>query len=245
MSQTTRLLPFFFGLCFLSLASCGKKSNDKTSVTATAVEKQEQEMERVDDMGVYEAAIMPLNESISGKLTGTVKIKILGDEFSVDQNIQGAPAGVRHLQVVLTGNTCPTIISDTNGDGVIDAVESSMVSGQRLIPLDSNLNSQIQGINFGPIANNEGRYVYRRSASFSKLLADLHSFDPDAFDQLVKLQVGDDLNLNGRVVMIYGVSDEASLPSTAASAPEETVQDSFPIACGEFVKIIEQEVVSR
>ena len=132
------------GTCLMALASCGSEGGG----SSTSSEGQQQQQ---DDQGIYRAVLKPLNTSVGGNTTGTVEIKIVGDDFSVLSNVVGAPAGVKHLQNITTATACPS--TDVNGDSFIDVVEAG---GKFLIPLDSDLSEQLDGMDFGPIANNSG-----------------------------------------------------------------------------------------
>lgn len=221
-------------LSALSMAvSCGKSDSQKSN--AMTKESFEQE----DDQGVYRAVLRPINESVAGNTIGTVEIKIVGDDVVVESNVTGSPAGVKHLQNIMRGHTCPGPLSDKNSDGVIDVVEMMGSTGQFLIPLDSDISTQLDGISFGPIANSSGTYVYRRSTTLSHLLSDLASPDPDPTDSIIKLSPGQNLNLRGRVVIIHGARPSL-VPQTAAGLGEQSSSTMLPIACGELVRITDE-----
>lgn len=219
----------FLGTCLLTLASCGGDSGGSGSSTS----RQEQQL---DDQGIYRAVLRPLNSAVAGNTTGTVQITINGDDVVVESNVIGAPAGVKHLQNITTAAACPT--SDTNGDSYIDIAEAQ---GKILIPLDSDLSEQLDGMDFGPIANGSGSYVYRRSTTLSMMLADLRAFDPDPLDPVVKISAEQDLNLAGRVLIVHGVDSSTNLPDTVASTGSLTKEQALPIACAQLVRITSEE----
>lgn len=222
----------FFGLCLFGITACGGGSggSSKKSSATRAVERQE-------EIGIYRAELVPMNSSVAGQTSGTIEIVIEGDEVSVEATVTGAPAGVKHLQNIMVGTACPSESADANGDGMIDIMESMKVSGKILIPLDSNISEQMMGLDYGPIANGSGAYVYRRSTTLTSLMADLRAADPDTQDFIVKLPFGGDLNLAGRVVMIHGVSYQSSLAESVSTMGDLTRETSFPIACGKLMRV--------
>lgn len=223
------------GLSFLLTACGGDKKSGKNH--PSVVEAQEE-----GDPGVYRVVLSPVNSTVAGEVSGTMEVRIEGDEFVVEGTVAGAPAGVKHLQSIMSGVSCPDLNDDINGDGIVDVQEGRKRYGQILIPLDSNLSEQIAGMDYGPIANGSGAYVYRRSTTLSMLLSDLHAPDPDIRDAIAKIRSGDDLKLAGRVILIHGVSPSAELPVTVESVADLKVHESLPIACGKLVRIVSENV---
>ena len=228
MKNQNLVSTIFLGTCFFTLASCGGGGGSNASSS-----RQEQQL---DDQGIYRAVLKPLNSSVAGNTTGTVEIRINGDDVVVESNVVGAPAGVKHLQNITTAASCPTV--DTNGDTFIDIAEAQ---GQILIPLDSDLSEQLDGMDFGPIANGSGSYVYRRSTTLSLMLADLRAFDPDPLDPVVKISAEQDINLSGRVLIVHGVESNTNLPDSVATKGSLTKELALPIACGQLVRITSEE----
>lgn len=233
MKKNKILSTILIGACLITLASCGSDDDDSSS---SAPQEQQQ-----DDQGIYRAVLKPLNTNANHSTSGTVEIRIEGDDFIVNSTVTGAPAGVKHLQNVTLLTACPTEGNDLNNDSYVDILEAAASAGPILIPLDSNLSAQLDGISYGPIANGSGSYVYRRSTSLTDLLADLRSPDPDPADALVKLPDGQDLNLAGRVVLIHGVNSSANLPSSVATINDLSASQSLPIACGELVRVTSED----
>lgn len=221
----------------LTLVSCGKndKSSSHTAVPVVSTSPHVEE-EHQDDQGIYKAILRPLNSEISGESSGTIEVHIDGDDVVVESSVKGAPAGVKHLQNIFVSSRCPDIKADTNKDNVIDITEAMSQTGPILLPLDSDLSEQMDGIEYGPIANAAGAYIYRRSSTLSRILAGLRSPDPDLHDSIVKLPEGQDLKLGGRVVMIHGVKSNSTLPDSVRSVGHLTKEQSLPIACGVFIR---------
>lgn len=227
---------FLIGTCIFTLASCGSDKSSSSGGSSTSRQEQKQ-----DDQGIYRAVLKPLNTNVAPGTTGAVEIKIQGDDVIVESNVTGAPAGVKHLQNLTLLTACPDESNDVNNDLHIDIVEAAASAGPILIPLDSNLSTQLDGLSFGPIANGSGSYVYRRSTSLTELLSDLRAPDPDSLDAFVKLPEGSDLNLAGKVVIIHGVSASSELPASIATIGELSAAQSLPIACGKLVRITPEE----
>ena len=234
MNKNKLIKIFFIGTCIFTLASCGSDS----SSSGGSPTPQEQ---RQDDQGIYRAVLKPLNTNVAPGTSGTVEIKIQGDDVIVESNVVGAPAGVKHLQNLTLLTACPTAGNDVNNDSHVDILEAAASAGPILIPLDSNLSTQLDGITYGPIANNTGSYVYRRSTSLTELLSDLRAPDPDSTDAIVKLPEGQDLNLAGKVVIIHGVASSSNLPDSISTIGDLSAEQTLPIACGELVRITPEE----
>lgn len=218
------------GACLLGVVACGSDDDNDDVVI-----QQEQQQ----DEGTYRAVLSPLNTSVAGETAGTVEVVISGDNVSVKSSVTGSPRGVKHRQNIMVGSACPT--ADTNADTFIDIPETVATTGQILIPLDSDLSEQLNGIDYGPIANGSGNYVYRRSTTLTRMLADLNSPDPDTTDAIEKLPLGSNLNLDGRVVLIHGVARSTNLPDTVGSVGDLEAEDALPIACGTLVRVVQEE----
>lgn len=157
---------------------------------------------------------------------GTVSLTRDADTFEASVDVTEATSAT-HMQHVHAGSRCPTAADDTNGDGYVDAVEASAVSGGVLIPLDSDLRTQTAGGVY-PSGSN---YSYNESTSFALMLADLQLPDTDTTDSAVKLAAGEELNLGSRVVAIHGVPSSTTLPPTVQGVDGMSPQQSLPIAC--------------
>jgi hypothetical protein len=186
-------------LVLIAAGACGKKS----SKTATP---------QVDNYvlaeeGVFEANLSALNEQLAGRVEGSARVRISGGQMHAQVKVNGAPASMSHAQYIHEGQGCPSMEHDTNGDGVIDAQEGMGSYGPHLIALNSALGPEKQGEGIFPEADFSGNYFYQQEAQVSEMM------------------FRSNFVMSGRHVVIYGVSEDSSLP----------------IACGTLVKVVEQE----
>jgi hypothetical protein len=225
-------LNFFF---IIFLASCGvKEDRNKNQLI-----QFENENDQVVDEGVFVAKLSPLKNSDSGNSHGVIKVTIEGENIFVEAQVSGAVPGTKYVQNILSSNKCPDQTADLNADSVLDSAEVYKKSGFVLLPLDSDISEQLSGMDYGPISNSSGNYVYRRSTSFSRLLSDLQTIDPDPTDFVIKLRGESELNLENRVVVIHGYHNNSQLPATIFSQGRTQTPDLLPFACGKFQRVIE------
>lgn len=157
---------------------------------------------------------------------GTVTVTRVADEFRAMVDATEATAAI-HPQFIYAGSRCPTTADDTNGDGYVDAAELIAVTGQAIVPLDSDLKSQSAGGVF-PSGSN---YSYDESTSYAAMYADLQLPDTNTNDFIGKLAVGEELSLGTRVVVVHGVPASTTLPPTVVGAAGLSPQQALPIAC--------------
>lgn len=238
--MTNNIINIFLTMGLITLASCGNKMSSpspspvrtttppapQTGPVGPVVEKEEL------DPGTYKTVLLPVNSFGPDEAGGEFTISIKDDVFMAESQVNGVHGGMKHYQEVLTGEECPDENADANFDGVIDVMEASAVSGNTLLPLDSHLNTQVEGITYGPIANEGGYYFYRRSSSFSLLMEDLLSYDDDPEDHLMKLAPPTKLTLSKKVIMVYGLSPEVELPESVQGRAGLSPHESTPVLCG-------------
>lgn len=212
-------------ISLLSLASCGGSSggssggninteNSTRVETANGRENQENE-------GRYHAVIRPLNTSVYGFITsGGTDIEVSEGNIKIDVYMDDT-SSAKHMQSIHAGIKCPTQEEDPNGDGFMDAVEIQSSAGAQLIPLDADISSLEKGADIYPTTS---EWSYKESAYLEDLLNDLRSKN--------KLLSDEELNLDGRVVIVYGAPASKTLPATVAALPGKTQQESTPIGCG-------------
>lgn len=208
----------------LALAACGGSGGGGSSDSVDG--GQHQEMQETE--GMYRAVLRPLNNTLSGWIpNGKADINISGDSVEVKSWMDDS-ANVIHMQSIHAGFRCPRAEDDKNGDGVVDYAEAMAVAKPVLVPLDSNLNSQLDGMNMFP----KGNFNYFQKASLQSLMGDLTAADDNASDHVVKLAPGKTLDLAGRVIMVHGVVSTRTLPGSIGLVSGLSPQASVPIACG-------------
>lgn len=221
---------------------CGDDDNGINGTVPDSTGQQPQQPQPpAPEKGVFAAQLSSANTSVAGNTAGAVEITVNGDDVTVRLQVTGSPIGV-HAQHIHTGTACPTPANDANGDGIVDAVEATNVSGKVLIPFDDDINSQEAGKDVyptGPI------YTYTKSGSYAQIISDLTTTDPNPNDPFVKLPAGTtQIGLEGKVVEIHGVPPTTNLPNTVASAdPTKSPHQQLPIACGVLTKILNSATV--
>lgn len=230
----------------LSLAvSCGKDSGSGSSSSGSGGgTRQAQEPAPLDGsniQGHYQAKFVTLNPHVNGTIPGSANF--YRKEQRIFAYIRLFAGGVRawHMQHVYTGGRCPTMKDDRNGDGFIDINEAEKVLGKILIPLDSNISSQTAGRRFFPLADLSGYYHYERITNFNTFLRDLQEEDKDPTDDLVKLGPDQGLRIEGKTVLIQGVTETVDFPETVGSKGRFRPFQTLPIACGVFKKMPDKE----
>lgn len=229
-------------LLLLSLLSCQQKSSSSKNAPQETPVLVPVEQERPVEIPLpttsqFMTEFKTLNDSVTGRLTGSVTIIQDIDKVIADVRFSGGPASVVHAQNIYEGTTCPGAIHDVNADGFIDEYEMSAVVGKIIIPLDGDLSSQDSGAGLFPVADQYGNYVYSQIASYERFMLDLSSVDVYPEDLFVKLTGTRTLDLTGRVVILQGVPETATLPASVRSRSRANRNQTLPIACGIISKI--------
>lgn len=233
-----QLSALVFGVCLMPfLTSCGGKSETSNSQKRSQNPfKQELGLE-----GRYTVKFYSLNSALAGNSNAEGRIQIVGDKIAVGINMKDSPARTQHAQTIYEGSECPSEVHDTNSDGFIDPIEASKILGQVLIPLDGDLNGQLAGIETFPVSNFQGNYSYYKEGELSQLLTDLKSEDLDLKDELKKMSEKDELKLEGKVIVIQGISDDTYLPGSIRTFEGVSDRASLSIACGKIVRTMIDE----
>ncbi len=187
--------------------------------------------------GIYRAKFVTLNPQINGTIPGSLTLYRKEDRLITFVRLFAGGPRAWHQQGIYRGKRCPTISDDTNKDGIIDIVEAMKVVGKMIIPLDSNMNSQMSGRNFFPIGDMSGYYHYERVSSFSRLFSDLRSEDIDSEDHISKLEPNEKFSFARRIVLVQGVIEETVLPETVAGLGKRKPFQMLPITCGIIQKV--------
>lgn len=196
------------------LAACGKAPDGPKKFQQEALMPDGSNV-----AGVYKAELMPVNVNLNFLRIGNATVSREGDTFSATVQLDVGPKNVWHRQGVYSGKRCPNINDDANKDGFIDGAEAASVVGEMVLPLDGGLDSISEGRNQYPTGNFEkGAYTYKRTASFSRMFADLNK--PEG------------IGFISRVIVIQGVAEETFLAPSFNSNSPMSAHKSAIIACG-------------
>ena len=168
--------------------------------------------------GNYRAEFRSLNQKHVGKTYGHFVAKAKNNQFYVKIKIQNHIPMVHHHQYLHKAKVCPDRRADVNKDGVIDFDEIIKHCGLALIPFDRDLKTRSSGFHSFPMADIEGEYIYTQAASIAKMLNDLRGYPFEPNESFGRLEYGEYLNLDQRVVVVYGNGED----------------EMFPIACAEI-----------
>lgn len=230
------------------LSSCGGSSSGGGSnpvakpESRKPVERQEEIIENQPTVGSYRAFIRPMNTRVFGRLnSGLASVDVTENEFKLNLYMDDT-SQVGHMQAIYTGSRCPTLSDDQNKDGFIDIQEAMKVSGKMLIPLDEDLTSQVAGEKIFPKGM---AYEYKKNIELSTMLKDLKDRDSDVRDELVKLKANEELNLDGRIILVHGVANKNQLPTSVASLQSMTSYETIPVSCGVIRRVAQEEISSN
>lgn len=204
------MMPFLLSIFFLLLASCGNQKFPDYQEEEIIVYKER--MGTFNGEFSYFNGIKPLNAS--------TLVFLKDNQFYVKIIVKRGFRKFRVKQYLHKGSRCPMKSDDINHDGVIDATEVLMGSGEILIPLDGFLQEQKKGYQYFPVTDKRGFYYYSRSASVSKMMIDLYSEDTELFDGITKLSSSEKLSLNERVIILYGTPQDPMRPVACARLKE-------------------------
>jgi hypothetical protein len=223
MHQIPRIgWPLLTYALLLGLMGCGKGFKDM------------EEKEEFIPEGQYVALLEPVNAR-KRTYRGWVKIRLTDNQIWVRIKLNGPGIKTIHSQYLQTGEKCPnTDEDDTNADGYVDVKEGKEKFGSILIPLDTDLSSQMKGIANFPFMRQQGFYFYSESASSRKMLNDLRSAMSHPEDMMVKLANSEGLDLERRTIVIYGIPENDRLPDTVATFGGNPRNHALPVACGEL-----------
>ncbi|WP_145953390.1 hypothetical protein [Oceaniglobus indicus] len=176
----------------------------------------------------WRAELKPLNAATAGsEASATATLGVSGDTLTIRIEASGTAPGVMHLQHFhgfTTGDgtsACPTGAADTNGDGIIDLIETEPGAGITMVPFHANPVSLAIVADSYPTAGADGTYAYEQSVS----LAALEDAFGDAFP-------GQNLDFDRRVIFLHGVPADTDLPNSVQSLGDVPAHVTLPIACG-------------
>jgi hypothetical protein len=181
---------------------------------------------------IYKAELSPLNSKVTGSdASGEATFTVSGDQLTIRISIKDVPPNMEHWQHFhgfAKGDEqaqCPTVKDDTNGDGIIDLIETEPKAGTTMAPFNADPAAFAIPKNTYPQSDVNGSYTYEKTVSLKALQT--------AFE---KQFPGQELDLDRRVVFIHGVPSSTKLPPSVASLGDITAQVTLPIACGEIRK---------
>ncbi|MXV38671.1 hypothetical protein GO491_08300 [Flavobacteriaceae bacterium Ap0902] len=180
---------------------------------------------------LYVATLSSLNENLVGSATsGEARFVIENGQMSVTIDVDNAPANIvhwQHFHGFKNGDaaSCATMAEDTNGDGIIDLMETEAVSGTTMVPFNELPAAMDIPAETYPTADANGSYHYETTIAMDEL----EGAFADAFD-------GGEVNLENRVLYIHGVPTDTEIPSTVASLGDIPASTTLPIACGKIVR---------
>lgn len=242
MKKSKFLAPLILSLI---LTSCGKSSDGNKSSSgpdaneARNLEPEEEKIVYPPDgsniQGKYIARFTTLNPHVNGTIPGSVTFFRENDRVLVYLRLFAGYPKAWHQQKIYEGTRCPTLADDKNGDGYIDILEAEAVLGKILIPLDADISSQRSGRNFYPLGDLSGSYFYERTTSFSRMFRDLKDIKNQS-DEYKKLAEDEGFSIEGKAVLVQGVSQEVEFPETVGSTARYKPFQTLPIACGIFME---------
>ena len=231
------------------LAACGKADKELSDADRMVEDAEEAAARAAADgsniQGHYVANFITLNGQVNGTVPGAAVLRRIDNKLNIYLRFSLGSPSVGHFQNIHVGRRCPTLADDTNGDGFIDYPEAIAVVGPALIPLDSDISSQMALNRFWPKAFENGSYEYNEQASFNHFWSDLKAPDKNPDDHITKLAPDEGFPVTGRVVMVQGVSDKpifngvgvenSPLPATVAGYKRYQGYQVFPVTCGVFM----------
>lgn len=194
---------------FFAFLSCGKQKFPNYEPQQIVEWEEEEE-------GAYRITFKALNPSLTGRIKGHAVLWKRSSQFYARVVLFKGPANSRIQQYIHMGSQCPTLKDDLNGDNTIDFSEVLFHTGKILVPLDSVLNYQQRGSDWFPTSDDDGAYYYSRSANINLMMEDLTGRDEDPSDHIVKLGMGENLNLRNRTIILYGSTSDPLIPLACA-----------------------------
>ncbi|MEO9147122.1 MAG: hypothetical protein ABI237_16355 [Ginsengibacter sp.] len=182
----------------------------------------------VGETRAYIAQIKAINPQLSkSEVSGQAIFIVSNGQLKITMVLKGVSPGMHlsHIHGFISSKaaTFPPSNADTNGDGIIDLMETEPYSGVTLIPFNGDpVALKIKSDTYS-VADKDGLLTYEMTVPLAKLNA------------AIKKQYGiNKLSLADRVIFIHGVPEGTSLPNTVKSLPGVPAYITVPIACGEI-----------
>lgn len=246
----TTLKKALFSICStLLLIACGKADKSFSDQDRIVNDAEEAAARAAQDgsniQGTYKAVFTTLNGQVNGNVPGAVMLRRIDNNLNIYLRFSLGKPSVGHFQNIHVGTRCPTLADDTNGDGYIDINEALAVVGPIIIPLDSDISSQLGQNRFWPKAFPNGSYEYNETGSFTHFWSDLKAPDKKPDDNIAKLAPDQGLSIVGKVVMVQGVNDKpifngldvegSPLPDSVSGFKSYKNWQVLPVTCGVFM----------
>ncbi|HXH30662.1 MAG TPA: hypothetical protein VNJ01_07600 [Bacteriovoracaceae bacterium] len=206
------------------ITSCGQKSFPEYAAEPAEVQREERQ-------GYYQVSLSGLNQAVAGTVKGVGYLHTKENQFYTRVELHSQNFGLTHRQAIHLGGKCPNGNSDVNKDGIIDFDETIQTAGKILIPLDSDIESQALGNEY-PFIKEDGMYQYSEATPLDRMMDDLFEEDIDPEDNVGKLNRNENLELEARTVIVYGIPETKILPDSVTSNGQEPHDHWIPIACG-------------
>ena len=205
-----------------------RKSIFTTILALFAVSISYAQKQSVGETHVYVAKINAINPQLTNsKVSGEAIFIEANGKLKITMVVKGLSPGMHlghiHGFVSDKASTCPPSNADTNGDGIVDLIETEPYAGTTLIPFNGDpVGLKIKSDTY-PVADKNGVLTYEMTVSLDKLDA--------AIKKAYRINK---LSLENRVIFIHGVPEGKSLPGSAKSLPGVPAYVTVPIACGEI-----------
>jgi hypothetical protein len=178
----------------------------------------------------YVAKIKALNSNLTKEhISGQASFVIADGQLNITIVAKGLAPSIMHLQHIhgfkVSGkaSSCLGPDADSNGDGIVDLIETHQSSGVTLIPFNAAPTKlKIKSSSY-PVANGNGLLTYQMDVPLDALTSAIQN----------NYDIGE-LSLEDRVMYIHGVPEGTSLPETVQSLPGVPSLVTVPIACGEI-----------
>lgn len=233
------LLSSFIGL----ITACGNDGGSDKNSDRFLAEAEVAAADGSNIQGRYIAKFVTLNSHVVGTIPGSAQFRREDNSLYAYLRLFAGSPSIAHFQNVHSGNRCPDMRDDANGDGYLDYQEALKVVGPVIIPLDWDIGSQLSANSSWPKAFPNGSYEYLKVTNFNRFWDDLKGTDRNPNDNIVKLAPDDGLAITGKVVVIQGIDPVTNLPETAAGYGRWKNYQTFPIACGVFKPMTEDSGV--
>jgi hypothetical protein len=197
-------------------------------------ENKRDSFERLAEGNFY-ANLFPINPQEEA-VEGYLNISIYKKQFWARVKLNGSKTQIAHHQYIHLNSTCPSLLNDLNFDGFLDVQEVFFSSGNILLPLDSDLSSQLNGIHQFPKIKKQKSYYYSKSAHSEKIMKDLRSKKNRESDLFIKLKRFQALDLEKRVIIVFAVREDYPLNLSQINLEELSPHSIIPLACGVIKK---------